>query len=189
MMRIRTISLLILLPLLAAGAIALGWSSGEPASGGGSGTVSSSIASPALAPEFAFADINPKSASHGETLALEQLRAERGLVLQFVASWCKPCRDELPELQELHASDRTKLVLIAADEYGYPQGMLALAERHGLTVPILFVPEDQAEALEQAYDHERLPATYLIDRQGRIVAEQDGSWSLERMIAAVERYL
>lgn len=179
-----------LLPLLGVGAIALGWWSGEPVAGSAEG-VARPVSSSArvIAPEFAFADINPASATHGKTLSLSQLRAERGVVLQFVASWCKPCRDELPELQQLHASDRTVLVLIAADEYGYSEGILMLAQRHEMTVPILFVPEDEAEALERAYDHERLPATYLIDREGRIVAEQDGTWSLERMIAAVERFL
>lgn len=176
----------LLLPLLAVGAIALGWWSGEPSSADDAPATDESSE---IAGGFAFADINPASKSHGQTLSLDQLRAERGLVLQFVASWCKPCRDELPDLQKLHVSDRAKLVLIAADEYGYSEGILTLAERHALTVPILFVPEDQAAALEQAYDHEMLPATYLIDRDGRIVAEQDGVWSLERMIAAVERYL
>ena len=82
----RTLTLLILLPLLAGGATALGGWSGESATDGGS---PSPAPTQALAPDFAFVDINPASASHGETLALEQLRAERGLVLQFVASWCK----------------------------------------------------------------------------------------------------
>ena len=48
---------------------------------------------PPRAHELVYEDINPRSASHGETLALSELYAEQGIVLQFTASWCKFCRD------------------------------------------------------------------------------------------------
>jgi len=141
------------------------------------------------APNFGFEDINPASPTHGRTLVLSDLYAERGLVLQFVASWCKPCRDELPDLQRLHATDRAEVVLVAADEYGYTEGVLLVAERTGVTAPILFVPESRAEAMEQAYDHEILPATYLIDREGTIREVHQGARSMERLVAAIEKAL
>jgi thiol-disulfide isomerase/thioredoxin len=137
-----------------------------------------------LAHDFAFQDINPRSASHGRKLALRDLYAERGLVLQFVASWCKPCREELPGLEELHARDGVPLALVAADEYGHTESVLIVAERSRLTAPLLFVPEKEAEALELHYDHEILPATYLIDRQGAIREVHEGAWSAERLAAA-----
>lgn len=147
----------------------------------------SSVGRPA--PGFAFADVNPASPSHGRELALGELVGDRGLVLQFVASWCEPCRDELPGLQRLHESGQTPIVLVAADEYGRTENLLIVAERSRLTTPILFVPEERAEEMERLYDHEILPATYLIDREGRIREIHEGAWSAARLAAAIDRRL
>ena len=98
-------------------------------------------------------------------------------MLQFVASWCGPCREELPHLEELHVSGRAPVVLVAADENGYPESILIVAERRELSAPILYVPVAQAEKLAKFYDYEILPATYLIDRAGRIRTSHQGAWS------------
>ena len=139
--------------------------------------------------DFEFEDINPRSESYGQQLVLRELYAARGLVLQFVASWCGPCREELPHLEELYTTGRAPVVLVAADEHGYPESILIVAERRNLTAPILYVPPDQAESLARSYDYETLPATYLIDRQGLIRQAHQGAWSIERLSAAIERQL
>ncbi len=138
---------------------------------------------------FEFEDINPRSESYGQQLVLRELYAERGLVLQFVASWCEPCREELPHLEKLYATGRAPVVLVAADEHGYPESILIVAERRNLTAPILYVPLDETEELAQFYDYEVLPATYLIVGQGVIRQEHQGAWSEERLLAAIERVL
>ena len=136
--------------------------------------------------DFEFEDINPRSESYGQQLVLRELYAEHGLVLQFVASWCEPCREELPHLEELYATGRAPVVLVAADERGYPESILIVAERRNLTPPILYVPVDETEQLAQFYDYETLPATYLIDRQGVIRQVHQGPWSEQRLAAAIE---
>ena len=138
---------------------------------------------------FEFEDINPRSESYGRQLVLRELYAEHGLVLQFVASWCEPCREELPHLEKLYATGRAPVVLVAADEHGYPESILIVAERRNLTAPILYVPLDETEELAQFYDYEVLPATYLIDRQGVIRQEHQGAWPEQRLRAAIEREL
>ena len=172
--------------LWAAGALVLVTLAVLLVSGSGSGA---STEQPRRAYDFTFEDINPASATHGKQLALSEFYIDRGLVLQFVASWCKPCRDELPELQELHAEGDTPILLVAADEYGYTEGILIVAERSGITAPLLFVPKERTTEMEQYYDHEILPSTYLIDRQGAIVEVHEGVWSKERLLAAVEKAL
>ncbi len=135
---------------------------------------------------FQFEDINPRSESYGQQLELHKLYAEHGLVLQFVASWCEPCREELPHLEELYATGRAPVVLVAADEHGYPESILIVAERSNLTAPILYVPPEETEQLARFYDYEVLPATYLIDRQGVIRQVHEGAWSVQRLTAAIE---
>jgi thiol-disulfide isomerase/thioredoxin len=126
------------------------------------------------AADFRFEDINPRSATHGQTLELSSLYAERGVVLRMVASWCNICREELPEVQRLVADAELPIVLVAADENGSPESMLIVAERNGLTSPILFVPEAELDAFERDYDYRILPATYVIDPDGAILAAREG---------------
>ena len=93
---------------------------------------------------------------------------------------------ELPHLQKLHVSRQAKIVGIAADEYGAPLSVvLGLVERAGLTIPILFVPQDEAAKLERHYDHEMLPATYVIDPRGRIQRMIQGAKPPEELREAI----
>jgi thiol-disulfide isomerase/thioredoxin len=135
---------------------------------------------------FTFEDINPASPTHGEQVQLSDLYRDSGLVLQFVASWCGPCRKELPDLQELHEEGQP-ILLVAADEYGHTEGILIVAERTGLTTPLLFVPEEEAKVLEEHYDHEILPATYFIAANGLVLGRHEGAMSKSRLSAAIKR--
>ena len=51
--------------------------------------------------DFVYEDVNPNSPTHGQSLSLSKLYSERGVVLNFIASWGGYCWKELPELQEL----------------------------------------------------------------------------------------
>lgn len=155
----------------------------------GSGAPPAARGEPELAPDFALEDINPKSATHGRTLALHDLYREHGVVLKFVASWCSYCREELPAVEKLARRSRVPVIYVAADEWGQRESMLIVAERHELTRPVLFVPEDAAEAFGRDWDHEVLPATYVIDAEGRIREAFEGANPVKRLAQAVERSL
>ena len=141
------------------------------------------------APNFEFTDINPRSDSYGRTVSLSDLYEQRGVVLRFMASWCEICRDELPELQELHAANRAPIVFMAADEYGAPDSLLIVAERNELTAPILFVPEESVEAVERQFPYQILPATDLIDRGGIIRLSREGAMTKTRLLREMETQL
>jgi thiol-disulfide isomerase/thioredoxin len=123
-------------------------------------------ARPASANDFTYEDINPGSPTHGQRLALRDLYADRGVVLNFLASWCGYCWKELPELQKLQSSIPTPIIGIAADEHDGPEALLGLIKQAGLKIPILLVPTTDIKAMEKHYDHKILPATYVIDKQG-----------------------
>lgn len=154
---------LLLATALLLAAAACGGSEQAPAAANAAGSEPVRLAYP-----LQLQDINPRSPSHGRTLALPELYAENGLLLQFVASWCEVCRKELPELDKLRSATRAPVVLVAADEQGPPDSLLTVASRAEVTAPILYVPEELTAQVEQHYDYEILPATYLIDRQGVI---------------------
>jgi peroxiredoxin len=103
----------------------------------------------------------------GETITLSDLRG-RPVIVNLWASWCGPCRAEMPALQRVHeAYQDAGLVLLAVN--ATPQdseaAALAFAAEYGLTFPILFDPEGQASRL---YELRALPSTYFIRPDGTI---------------------
>jgi thiol-disulfide isomerase/thioredoxin len=135
---------------------------------------------------FRFEDVNPASVTHGSELSLEELYGERGVVLNFVASWCPPCWDEAPELERLRGSLPVPIVSIAADEYGPPGDLLRLAGEAGVTSPLLLVPRERIDWMSERYGHSMLPATYLIDETGTILDVLEGQIDAERLQKAVD---
>jgi len=156
--------------LLIAGTSAASCAGGEPTPGAAqadNGTTVENAVRRAF--DFRFQDINPNSATFEQELSLAELYAERGVVLNFVASWCLPCWDELPHFQQLYEAHDVPIACIAADEYyGAADDVLRKTTAAKSTLPLLFVPKDQIEQLEQHYDHGMLPSTYVIDPDGII---------------------
>jgi thiol-disulfide isomerase/thioredoxin len=138
-------------------------------------------ASPTSAADFAYEDINPNSLTHGKTLALSDLYADGGLVLNFLASWCGFCWKELPELEKLQRSIPTPIVGVAADEHEGPEALLGLVKEARLTMPILLVPPADIKAMEKLYDHKTLPATYVIDKYGWVRAVFEGLTPMDKL--------
>ena len=142
-------------------------------------------ARPVSATDFTYQDINPNSPTHGQRLALSDLYAEGGVVLNFLASWCGYCWKELPELEKLQSSVSTPIVGIAADEHDGPMALLGLIKEAGLKMPVLLVPTTDIKAMEKQYDHKILPATYVIDKQGWVRSVFEGLTPMERLKEAL----
>jgi len=142
--------------------------------------------------DFTFEDINPASPTHGKQLSLNELYAGRGVVLNFLASWCGYCWKELPILQQLHDDEKAFVVGMAADEADAPgqiERLLVMVRRAGLTIPILHVPADKLSGMESFYDYEILPATYLIDKEGMVRQVLQGKVPAEALEAEIGRNL
>ena len=101
----------------------------------------------------------------GETLFLGDLRGEV-VVVNFWASWCAPCRKELPWLATLHheIADRGgRVVAVAVDDEG--SKVRKFAERYDLDLPIC---HDGPSGLASVIDLPSLPFTLVLDRAGQV---------------------
>jgi thiol-disulfide isomerase/thioredoxin len=89
----------------------------------------------------------------------------RAVLLNFWASWCEPCRAEMPALEQLSARHGAgKLLVLAVNFKEKPVSALQFAERAGLMLPVLLDVNGQAA---RRWDVRIFPTTLTIDRRGR----------------------
>ena len=109
----------------------------------------------------------------GETMMLNSLRGEV-VVVNFWASWCKPCKKELRLLDEWAADLSRQGVRVAAVSIDRdPRKAEKFVDAAGLSLPIYF---DGPDGLASTLDLPSLPCTVLVDGSGNVVEViQDGS--------------
>jgi peroxiredoxin len=101
----------------------------------------------------------------GQNLRLAEQRG-RVVMVNFWATWCAPCRQEMPHLERLHATYRSAgFVLLGVSIDDDPKQALAVAERLGVSFVILL---DVDKAVSRRWDLRTMPSTVLIDRDGQI---------------------
>lgn len=102
----------------------------------------------------------------GRSTNLEALRG-RVVVLNFWASWCPPCVEEMPSLERLHRQLGPRgLVVLGVSVDEDPVAYENFIRSSGVTFPNVRDPEKRIAAL---YGTFKYPETYIIDRQGRLV--------------------
>jgi len=105
----------------------------------------------------------PDLAGHEVTLAALRGRA---VALNFWATWCPPCKEELPALAEAWRGARGSCVeFVGVTEESSREDALAEVARHELPYPVLL---DADGAVARAYGVTGLPRTYLIDAEGNL---------------------
>lgn len=123
---------------------------------------------PREAPAFSVSDLS------GRTISNQSLKGTV-VLLDFWATWCVPCRKSMPELQALHdkyAARGFSVVGISIDEGG-PAKVKQLVKSKRFSYPIA-MDSEKAPAWD-AYRVKAVPAAFLIDREGRIVAQWTGA--------------
>lgn len=134
--------------------------SATPASGTSGGRI------PAPRQGFSAPDIS-LAQMDGQPVELAQLRGQV-VVINFWASWCPPCRAEMPALERAYQAERERGLEILAVNTTYqdqlPAAQAFVAE-HGLSFPILL---DTTGEAANRYHMRALPTTFFVDREGVI---------------------
>ena len=101
----------------------------------------------------------------GQTLSLSDLRGQ-AVLLNFWATWCPPCRAEMPAIQQVYQKYRDRgFTVLAVDVQETDAQVAAFVQEQGLTFPILM---DRDGAVSAAYQVKAMPSTFFIDRDGII---------------------
>jgi len=107
----------------------------------------------------------------GQTLALSSFRG-RVVFLNFWATWCPPCRLEMPSMERLHQEFKDQgLAILAVDIEESPKLVAKFMREFRLTFPALL---DSDSRVSSRYAVRGLPTTVLIDRRGRIAGRAIG---------------
>jgi cytochrome c biogenesis protein CcmG/thiol:disulfide interchange protein DsbE len=135
------------------------------------------------APDFLLRDAS------GNALRLGDLRGHP-IILHFWATWCKPCRAELPTLEALThqiADSDIILVFVAIDTEADEAQVRRYVHDLGVGLPVYLA---RAGTISDRYWSWGVPVTYLIDREGRLVARALGprNWASASMRALITQF-
>lgn len=144
-------------------------------SGSQVGAESSEIGSPA--PDFVLEDLS------GNLVKLSDLKG-RLVVLNFWATWCTPCRTEMPEFQEIYQRNEQDLVVLGINLEESPGDIQDFVSPLNITYPILL---DKDGLVSRLYKVIQLPNTYFIDRQGILRIRHIGFLSSDQFQEYLDR--
>jgi cytochrome c biogenesis protein CcmG/thiol:disulfide interchange protein DsbE len=108
----------------------------------------------------------PRIDSAGQ-LSLASLRG-KGVVLNFWASWCVPCKAEAKALERAWQRYRSRgLVVLGVNEEDFTGDARAFARKHGMTYPLV---HDGPGKMKRAYGLSGYPETFFVNRDGQLVS-------------------
>ena len=126
-----------------------------------------------IAPDFEVTTLD------GEQAKLSDFRGGR-VMLNFWATWCPPCRAEMPDMQKVY--DEAAVTILAVNMTGTESGedvVVEFVDDFELTFPILM---DETSDIMNTYEIQAYPTTYMIDSNGRIQFVALGAMNHEQML-------
>jgi len=100
----------------------------------------------------------------GEQISLEQYKGQ-AVLINFWATWCGPCRLEMPLLQEYQAEYDSEMVVLAVNVGESPQDVQGFVDEMGFDLTVLM---DETNSVEALYQVRGLPSTFFIRKDGII---------------------
>lgn len=132
-----------------------------------------------LAPDFALTDLD------GKPVKLSDLRG-KVVFLNIWATWCGPCRIEMPEMKRLHEQQMPDLAIVAVNMTDTERGPQAVREFMDLFGYRFTVPLDQDGSVTRLYRAVSIPTSFFLNGEGVIVAKHIGPMTLSQMESYVK---
>ncbi len=124
-----------------------------------------------LAPDFTLPDLD------GNMVSLRDYRG-RVVIINFWATWCPPCRKEMPAFQQLHQEMGDRVVILAVDRAEPAKTVRKFFDKYGLTFTALL---DQTDELTVRYQLTGIPESFFVDKNGIVRAKFIGAMTIDQM--------
>jgi len=126
-----------------------------------------------LAPNFELTTLS------GETVQLSDYRGEK-VMLNFWATWCPPCRAEMPDMEKFYNNEDVKILAVnLTNTEESPDAVKKFKKEFELSFPILM---DEKLAVANKYQIQPIPTSYMIDSNGKIQHIALGAMNYEMMV-------
>ncbi|MDP4091723.1 MAG: TlpA disulfide reductase family protein [Bacillota bacterium] len=146
-------------------------------SNGGQSSAESHIKLKVKAPDFKLTDLN------GKEVSLSEFKG-KNVFLNFWATWCPPCREEMPDIEKLYQETKgTDLVILGVELGESRQDVNSFTSKNGYNYEFLLDTDNKA-AVE--YNISSIPSSFFIDKDGNISATHLGYMDLSQMKSYVE---
>ena len=134
-------------------------------------------------------DVSVVSLANGSTLKLSDLKG-KVVLLNFWATWCPPCREEIPSMMKLNslmAGKPFQMVAISVDEGG-KSAVESFFKESGFSLPTYI---DESGASAKSYGVTGIPESFVIDKQGVIVKKIIGgfAWDSPEAVSFLEELM
>lgn len=134
-----------------------------------------------MAPDFELKSLS------GETLWLSDLRGKK-VILNFWASWCSPCKKEMPEMQDFYEKHSNEVEIVAVNLTGSEVSVDTVKkyiDKYNYTYPILL---DKELKVQEKYNVTIIPTTYFIGSDGKVqLPRKAGPMTYEFMVEMVNK--
>jgi thiol-disulfide isomerase/thioredoxin len=140
-------------------------------------------AQPAVAPAVSLTEPG------GTTVDLSNFKGKLVLV-NFWATWCELCLREMPSIERLQSRLEDRMTVLAVSEdRGGSKAVDPFVEKLGLKSVKIYI--DPKSAVGRAFEVRGLPTSFLIDREGKVVARVEGAaeWDSPKIMAVIQPFL
>jgi len=126
---------------------------------------------------------------HGEKVHLNALKGKI-IFLNFWATWCGPCKEEMPSMEALHQryKERDFVFLTISVDYGGPERVRKFIEKHHYRFPVLLDPTGKTLDL---FEVNKIPATLILDKKGKMIGRVIGprNWNSPEVSLLIDQML
>lgn len=124
--------------------------------------------------------------TQGQTVSLDGLlKSNKAVLINFWATWCPPCREEIPDLVNFHAKNKSKGFTVVGIDVGESSDRVAtFAEKFKINYPLLL---DKDQTVAESFRVVGIPTTLLINKNGQVLGVYHAF--TDELVADVEKAL